>query len=572
VQPTSTPDRQHLLRHHLAEGQAALTQGRWLDARASFEQVLGMAEVPEALEGRGLAAWWLDDAAATFDSRAKAYRLYREAGNARGAARVACAIGFDTYLFRGERAVANGWLERAHQLLEDLGPVPERGWLLIAEAHMALLPDHDAGRAERLAGQAADLGHTLGIVDLEMLGRAYRGLALVSQGRVDEGMRLLDGSTAAALAGEITDPDALCSACCCLIYACERIRDYARAEQWCHELQRLSERWSYRVMFAVCRVHYAGVLVWHGRWDEAEATLVEATELMLATKPAEAAQGFVQLARLRCRQGRLEEAEQILRRVQAPPLHMLAQPDALLARAELRCAAGDVAASEEFAEAYLRAVSPGELTARAQGLEVLVHARAARADLTRVAQAVEELQRLAREVGTLPLRAAAALAAGELAAANGDHARAAESLEEAVALFARSGAPFETARARVALAECLHVLGRIDRAAEELAEARREFERLGARLEVRRVAAVRARLSAPAPAARAGPGAPLSAREIEVLRLVAQGLSNEQIAARLALSLRTVERHLSNVYVKIGAAGRSARAAGVAFAVAHKLT
>lgn len=564
------PDEQALLRQ-LTEGQSALTQGRWDDARACFDQALAIAEVPEALEGRGLAAWWLDDATTTFESRAKAYRLYRKAGDARGAARVASAIAFDSYLFRGERAVANGWLERAHRLLEDLGPLPELGWLLVIEAHMALLPDHDAIRAENLSARAAELGRTLGNMDLEMLARAYCGLARVSQGRVEDGMRLLDGSTAAALAGEITDPDALCSACCCLIYACERIRDYERAEQWCRELQRLSERWSYRVMFAACRVHYAGVLVWRGRWQEAEATLREATEGLLATKPAEAAGGFVQLARLRCRQGRLEEAEQILRRVQDPPLQMLAQPEALLARAELAYANGDAASSAASAEAYLRAVAAGERTARAEGLEVLVRACLARGDLARVTEAVEELHRFATEVGTVPLRAAAALAGGELAAISGDATRAADLLHDAVNFFARGGAPFETARARVALAECLHALGRVDRATEELAEARREFERLGARSEARRAATIRAGLSASAGPVRAGLGAPLSSREVEVLRLVAQGLSNEEIAARLFLSLRTVERHLSNIYLKIGASGRSARAAATAFLVSHRL-
>jgi DNA-binding CsgD family transcriptional regulator len=570
VPQIATSDEQRF-QQHLAEGQAALAQGRWQEARAAFDRALALAETPEALEGRGLAAWWLDDAATTFDARAKAYRLYRQARDSRAAARVACAIGFDTYLFRGERAVANGWLERAHQLLDGLGAVPELGWLLIAQAHMALLPDHDAMRAEQLAGRAGELGRTLGLVDLEMLGCAYRGLALVSLGRVEDGMRLLDGSTAAALAGEISDPDALCSACCCLIFACERIRDYERAEQWCLELQRLSERWSYRVMFAVCRVHYAGVLIWRGRWDEAEATLIEATDLMLATKPAEAAQGLVALARLRCRQGHIDEGEQTLRRAQEPPLRMLAQPDALLARAELACAAGDAASSAEFAEAYLRAVSASERTARAEGLEVLVRACINRADFARAAQAVDELRRFALEVGTRALRAAAALAGGELSAAGGDHACAAGLLEQAVELFGLSGAPFETARARMAWAECLHALGRIDRAAEELSAARRECERLGARLEVRRAAAIRARLSTPVSAVRAGVGAPLSAREVEVLRLVAQGISNEQIAARLALSLRTVERHLSNIYLKIGVSGRSARTAATAFAVSNRL-
>jgi DNA-binding NarL/FixJ family response regulator len=554
------------LQRALSEGQKALGEGRWRDARARFEEALAIASVPAAFEGLGAAAWWLDDAATTFDARARAYRLYRRSADACGAARLATLIAFDAVMFRGERAVAEGWLERAHRLLEGLGPVPEWGSLLLTEAHLALLPGHDPLRAEELAARAAELARSLGLFDLEMLAGAYRGLALVSQGRVDEGMRLLDGATAAALAGEIADADALCSACCCLIYACERVRDYERAAQWCHELQKLSERWGYRLMFSVCRVHYAGVLMWRGRWDEAEATLRQATDGLLATKPAEAAGGLVLLARLRCRQGRLDDAEEILQRVQEPPLEMLAHPEVLLARAELALARGDAASAAELAEAYLRAVAADERTGRAEGLELLVRACVEGGAPDRAGAAVGELQAVASAIGTLPLRASVARVEGELALAAGDHARAAARLQDAVELFTRSGAPFEAARAQVRLAEALHRRGRVERAAQELAEARRALGRLGARGEARRAAAIGAASRAPA-----GAPAALSPREVEVLRLIAQGLSNEQIAARLVLSLRTVERHLSNIYVKINVSGRSARTAAVAFAVSRKL-
>jgi DNA-binding NarL/FixJ family response regulator len=565
AEDAATSDEQRLLRA-LTEGQEALAEGRWGEARTRFEECLAIAEVAAALEGLGAAAWWLDDAATTFDARSRAYRLYRQAGDARGAARLASAIAFDVYMFRGEHAVAKGWLERGHRLLQGLGAVPELGWLWVIEAHMALLPDHDPERAEKLSASAADLGRSLSNFDLEMLACAYRGLALVSQGRLADGMRLLDGATAAAVAGEIADPDALCSACCCLIYACERVRDYERASQWCHELQQLSERWSYRLMFSICRVHYAGVLIWRGMWQEAEATLRQATDTLLATKPAEAADGLVRLARLRCRQGRLDDAEAILQRVQDPPLQMLAHPDALLARAELAQATGDAASSAELVEAYLRALAPNERTVRAEGLELLAHACIGRGDLARAGEAVSAIQALAAEVGTLPLRASAALADGEFSGAAGDHPRAASLLQDAVELFARSGAPYETARARIKLAESLHRLGRVDRASQELAEARRTLERLGARGEARRAAAASAALRASG-----GAAASLTPREVEVLRLVAQGLSNQQIAARLVLSLRTVERHLSNIYIKINASGRSARTAATAFAVSRRL-
>src|SRR5690242_3481700 len=113
----------------LAVGHAALRRGDWEAARAAFEASLRAGETPEALEGLGLAAWWLDDAATTFSAREAAYRQYREHGDVRGAARVATWLAWDYGAFRGEGAVADGWLQRAQHLLEGLEPGPEHGWL-----------------------------------------------------------------------------------------------------------------------------------------------------------------------------------------------------------------------------------------------------------------------------------------------------------------------------------------------------------------------------------------------------------------------------------------------------------
>lgn len=156
------------------------------------------------------------------------------------------------------------------------------------------------------------------MIDLEMLVQALEGWARVSQGEVAEGMRLLDGATAAAVAGEMTDLDAMTTACCYLISACEQVRDYERAAQWCDRVTQIAERWAYRLMFALCRSHYAGVLIWRGAWPEAEAELTAATEELAATHPAMAAEGIVKLAELRRRQGRLEEATALLGRAEAP--------------------------------------------------------------------------------------------------------------------------------------------------------------------------------------------------------------------------------------------------------------
>ena len=145
----------------LNAGRAALARGAWEQARVAYAEALAGEETAEALEGLSWAAWWLDDVEACFDLRERAYRRYREAGDLRGAARLALWLGDDYLEFRGEQAVANGWTRRAARLLEDLEPAPEHGWLAVFEAHAAL-GAHDAALARRLAGEARELGRRLG--------------------------------------------------------------------------------------------------------------------------------------------------------------------------------------------------------------------------------------------------------------------------------------------------------------------------------------------------------------------------------------------------------------------------
>jgi len=186
-------------------GDEALTRGDWEAAREAFARVLAAGEVPEALEGLGLAGWWLDDAQTVFDSRERAYRLYRERGDRRGAARVAVWLAWDTWAFRGEAAVASGWLQRARTLLEGEGDVSERAWLELREGALALLDDGDPDRAHRHAAEGVRTARAAGSLDLEMLGRALQGLALVASGAVAEGMRALDEVNTAVVAGDMSD-------------------------------------------------------------------------------------------------------------------------------------------------------------------------------------------------------------------------------------------------------------------------------------------------------------------------------------------------------------------------------
>src|SRR5271170_1078826 len=178
--------------HECLIGDEALARGAWGEAREVFEAVLSVRETPEALEGLGTAAWWLDLADLVFDARERAYRLYLAREDRAAAARVAVWLAWDSWAFRGESAVANGWLRRARRHLENHGPCAERAWLEVREGALCLLEQGDPERALSLAREGVRIAQEVRNIDLEMLGRAVVGLSLVTSGAVAEGMRILD--------------------------------------------------------------------------------------------------------------------------------------------------------------------------------------------------------------------------------------------------------------------------------------------------------------------------------------------------------------------------------------------
>jgi LuxR family maltose regulon positive regulatory protein len=198
----------------LSAGREALRRGEWEQARACFEAALERDNSGEAIEALGMAAWWLDDARLTIESRERAYRLHREHRDVVGAARMAIWLAWDYLAFRGESAVANGWLQRAHRLLDGVQPAPEHGWLAIREGEIAFVLENDVAAARRLARRARAVGRSLGEADLELSALALEGMALASEGKVAQGIRLLDEASAAAVAGEISELWAASRACC----------------------------------------------------------------------------------------------------------------------------------------------------------------------------------------------------------------------------------------------------------------------------------------------------------------------------------------------------------------------
>jgi LuxR family transcriptional regulator, maltose regulon positive regulatory protein len=535
----AAPDR-------VGAGWAELGAAHWTEARALFESALDEHESPEALEGLSWAAWWLDDGPAVFAARESAFRLYRARGDEAAAALMATWLAADQLDFHGATAVASGWLQRAHRLLEPLEPGPEHGWLAFHEGYIA----HRAGdtaTARELAHRATELGRRFGVSDLEMLGLALEGTSLVACAEVEEGMRCLDEATASALAGDATIPISSAWACCILVSACVATLDYERAFTWCDRIADFAERYGSRWMLAFCRAEYGAVHLWRGSWEDAEAHLTAAVEDFARSRPPWTASPQLVLAELRRRQGRTDEAVALLDEV-GP--YRAAQ----VCRARLALDGGDALRAVELLERALRQMPDERLLERLPALELLVRARIARGELDEADRSLATLREIVLRVDTEPLLAGAERAEGTLAAARGDHDRARGLLEDAVDRYERSGGSFDAALARVDLAATLAALGRADAAELEAAAALDVLAGLGATSEAERAS----RLRAPSDGAEPPPVTP---RERQVLQLLTEGLTNRQIAERLVVSEHTVHRHVTSILRKLGLPSRTAAAA-----------
>lgn len=505
-----------------------------------------------------MANWWLEEYAAGIEARERAYRLYRVRDDRTGAARVAIWLSSDYADFRGETAVANGWLRRAERLLDGLEPTPEHALLAYQNAHVALMSQRDPIAARRLSAEAAEIARKVGPPDMEMLGVALEGLALVTEGQVAAGMSCLDEATAAAMAGELSDPAMIGTACCYLIRAYEQVHDYDRAAQWCERVREFCSRWQFTHLFNACRIQYAALLTLRGEWDEAEAEIEALRRHVEKVQPRVVPVALVRLADLRRRQGRWEEAERLYDESGA---HLLA----VLGRAALALERGEWAPAAELAEEYLNRVPAADRTERVPGLDVLARARVAEAKFEQARLTLDELRTITDTVGTEPPRAIVAFAEGYLLAAEGDHKSACGRLEESATIFERNRTPFEAARSRFELAKTLLALGRREPAAIALRAARETFEELGA---ARCAGAARILMQEIEPHRKSGGFDSgqyrLTPRELEVLGLIAQGLSDREAAAQLGLSEHTIHRHVTNILTKSGLPSRAAAVAQAA--------
>jgi DNA-binding CsgD family transcriptional regulator len=540
---TSPDDR---LAELLSGGRRALGSGDWAAARACFEEAIRLGDPAEASDGLAQALFSQGDYAAAIDQGEQAFAAYRARGDDVRAAGCARFVGYLYGVVHGNRAAMRGWLGRAVRLIEAAGDSPERARIELTRATIATDP---AARARHLVA-AAEIARRHGDSDLVLDAMSQQGLHLVAAGDVDAGMALLDEALAAVAAGEVRDLVSVGAMYCKMLHACELTSDVRRAEDWLALADRFVARTNRVPIAAICRTHYGGVLTAAGRWDDAERELVSSIRLYDQTYRALRGAAVVRLAALRVRQGRLAEAAELLVGAEHDSHAIGSQVELHLARGEADLAAARI-------ERFLRAHPASELTAPL--LLLLVRAQLDRADAEAASAAAAELRELA---AAKPPGLLAALADYATGLAAGQDPEAARLLELALEAFGRLGLPLEEARARLDLAGVLAAA----RPSMALAEARAALERfqaLGATRDADAATSLLRRLGVRGHTGPRGTGK-LTAREHEVLGLLGQGLTNADIAARLFVSRRTVEHHVSNILAKLGLATRGEATAYVA--------
>lgn len=546
----------------LAAGKAALARTDWPAARDSLTRAADALPTGEVFELLGRACWWQDDGKAAMEAREASYRLYREEGDLYATARLATLIGVDYWDFRGDSAVANGWLQRAETLLADLETSDDHGWMHVYRGYASLMFANDIAEARRRLELVAGLSPRLRNVDIDTMAVALRGLVLIREGLVTEGMRYIDEAMTGAVGGDMSDLAAIGNTCCSMIYACEAVADYDRAAQWCERAREFSRRLGMEAFFAICRNYYATVLIWRGNWSEADVELSAALRELQTNRPTYALESLAKLGELRRRQGRIAEAEEIF--LQAEP-----HRTAVHGRAALALDRGDVQTATDLLQRLLRRLSEEDMAARVFVLELLVRVRLQADDLPGAEAILPEINALVAQIATTPMAAVAAAAKGTVNRHRGDLEEARKCFEDAIDLYIGSEATFDAACVRLDCAEVLEAQGRVDAAMHQAMLAHTAFTQLGAGLYRDRSSQVVARLSSAMGAPPAASKLPhgLTAREAEVLWLIAAGKTNQDIARELVLSVRTVERHISTVYEKLGLHGRAARASAASIAV-----
>lgn len=531
----------------LAAGNLALQAGDWLSARDSFRAALDVDETGEALKGLGEALWWLGETRESVAYRERAYADFRRRRDSIQAVSIALGLCVHYQANMGNSAASAGWLARARRLVAEEELDDLRGWVLLLEAGEG----EDPSEGEQLAREARNLAAGSGDLDLELCSLAQIGSCLVDQGRVEEGVALLDEAMAGSLGGEGGNFDTVVFTSCNMIGSCARCAEFERAVEWIRAADRFTERYGCPFLYVYCRTLYGSVLVATGDWREAEAELKTALRESRGSQPPLHGLATATLAELRLAQGRIDEAERLVTGF---------EEDAPRIFASVQLARGKAVLAAATADRGLAAAGENQLE-RAALMEVLGDAETVQGEYEAAAERGRELAGLGAALDCQVILARGERLQGRALARSGEPAKAGRHLEAALSTFTRLGMPFEAARTRHALGEALRQL------APEVAEAEASaaldsFEGLGAERDADAAAALLRALGVKA--ARSGPRGRLGAltkREREVLSLLGEGLSNPEIAERLFLSRKTVEHHVAHVLRKLNLKNRAEAAA-----------
>ena len=538
----------------LERGRGAFADRIWRDAfdalrHANQQKPLG----PDDLELLARSAYMLGLDDDYRDALEQAYHGYQDSGDTLRSARCAWWIGHNL-LFLGQAAPARGWFARGQRLLDgEHGDSVERGYLLIP-AVLEHSGKGDFGAAYETAAEIMKIGERFRDPDLVAMALMEQGHALVRRGASEEGLRLVDETMVAVTSDELT-PVVAGIVYCNTIAFCRDVYELRRAREWTEALTRWCEQQPDMIAHqGLCLVHRAEIMTLGGAWGDAleEARRVgeRFTQGVLNQRAlGHAAYRQGEVHRL---QGDFNDAEDAYRK--ASRLGREPQPGLALLR--VAQGKGDAAAAA-MRRALHETVLPLK---RAALLPAHVEILVATGDIREARAACDELSEIALRQGSQALAAIATQAEGVVALAEGSARLALPSLRRALDVWQELDAPYDAARARVLIAQACVEVGDEDTAALELDAARDMLFRLGAAPDLARLDAVSRKRG------RAEYG--LTARELEILRLVARGGSNREIASALVISERTVARHMQNIFAKLRV---SSRAAASVYAAQHDL-
>jgi len=530
----------------LDRARAAFAARRWDVAYAIYRSGDGLDGLSgDDLDALAEAAHWLGRPAESIVAYTEAYRSHREAGDERKASLSALLLACHLR-FQGAGVEADGWLARGARLLSVAEEGPEHGYHLHLEIPPLLAVDPVTAAAS--ARRMQQLGDRFGDESLVALGVYYEGRALVKQARVGEGLARLDEAMVAVLSDRLK-PLWTGVIYCGLLEACHELVDLRRAQEWTEAMSRWCAPLPAASLYpGVCRVHQVEILDLRGAWEDAESAASAVCRDLVGIDVFAVADGHYAIGELRRRRGDPAAEEAYLR---AHEVGRDPQPGLAL----LRLAQGRTEAASASIDASLAACGGGRLE-RARLLTAQVDIAVAAGDVDLADGAAEEVGEIAAEFGSDGLRAVSHRCRGAVCLAQGKPVLALGSLRLAFAMWQELDVPYEVARTRVLLARAYRLLGDDDAALRECAAAKRVFARLRAEPDLRVL-----------DAGDAPPGG-LTPREVEVLRLVASGRSNREVATTLVISEKTAARHVANIYARLGISSRSA---ATAFAYEHAL-